>query len=106
MGTARIVGPFFLPLPAFTRIFFHALLQGRDDRGQQLQDNLGGNVRINTHRQTEKLETVPPESRSSRSNQRACCATTDAKHGLDDVGISPRHGHMRRQAVDRQDEQR
>ena len=42
-------GPFFHPDTTFAGIILHFLLQRGDYRREQLQDNLGSDIRVNTH---------------------------------------------------------
>ena len=48
-------GPFFHELLPFPGVLFQTPVKGRDDRGKKLYDDLGGNIRINTHRQDRKV---------------------------------------------------
>ena len=50
-GNGKEVSPALHPLATFTRILLHAALESRNNRDQQLQNDLGGNVRIHAHRE-------------------------------------------------------
>ena len=55
IGIGQDHSPLLHPLLALGRVLFHPALQGRDDRDQKLQDNLGSDVRIHTHRQDREV---------------------------------------------------
>ena len=101
-GHSQDIGPLFHPFLAFAWVFFHALLQRWDDRDEELQDDLGGDVRINTHRQDGEVGDRTTRQQIQQADQRTARAAASEDAG-DRFTIDTRHGHMRRKAIDRQD---
>ncbi len=97
----QVISPLLLPLAAFTRVILHALLQSRDDRHQQLQDNLRRDVGVHTHGEHREVRHRATREQVEQSKQ-GLSLPGPAEHALDGGAVDARHRDMRCQPVDDQ----
>ena len=104
-GHGQDVCPAIHPAASLAGIFLHPALQRRDDRDQELEDDLGGDVRVDAHRKQREVRDRAARKQVKKPQESACPRTARAE-GLQGLKIHSRHRNVGGKPVQCQDAQR